>query len=158
MTPKRAAEICDKDPLCGGFTYKVRPSFKKKSGKKLFQGSQIENTKYDIFFFHLIVSIETDLSSWNWNFYRTSKTYITFSGKFQKSGMNKEDGWTEDSCKQDKLCLGLVLPRGRALTYVNLDILEQMDGVVTKIKTVLSKGSKIYAQNSWQVIDRCCPK
>ena len=52
MTPGRARNRCDRDPACGGFTYKG------------FMGDN--DRKFDIYFFHLVLNYEGQKESWSW--------------------------------------------------------------------------------------------
>ena len=40
----------------------------------------LPHRQFKIYFFHLLVNLETDLDSWKWNFYRANKTFIELPG------------------------------------------------------------------------------
>ena len=66
MTPTRARHRCDRDPQCGGFTYK---------GFISLDSSQEFNT----FFFNLLLNFESGAESWHWVTYKAEKDYIQFN-------------------------------------------------------------------------------
>ena len=38
--------------------------------------------QFQVFFFHLLINLETELGAWKWNFYRANKTFLHFPGIF----------------------------------------------------------------------------
>ena len=65
MTPGRAKGRCDRDPKCGGFTYK---------GFISSDSSQ----EFNVFFFHLVLNLEDGAASWHWVTYKVDKEFILF--------------------------------------------------------------------------------
>ena len=55
LTPQVAQLMCDRDKMCGGFTYKG------------YIGAQ---DKQEIFFFHLILNFVGGVDGWSWVTYR----------------------------------------------------------------------------------------
>ena len=104
MTPRRARSLCEENSQCGGFTYKVKQQNNNTfEGVKLdtnimwhinwlivtyldlpfiikilrrHQGSILLDREVDIYFFHVLINIETDIWSWKWVYYTASKKYI----------------------------------------------------------------------------------
>ena len=94
----------------------------------------LPDRKFQIFFFHLLVNLETDLDSWKWNFYRANKTFIELPGLFlgsegeERAGREGEERAGSECeeraralCEGREDCVGLELPSLKALTYLDFD-------------------------------------
>ena len=65
LTKETAKLMCDRDKMCGGFTYK---------------GSLESKQKHEVFFFHMVINIDARSSSWNWVTYRPDdRSLVKFS-------------------------------------------------------------------------------
>ena len=71
---RQAVALCEKDEMCGGFT---------------FRGSKLLDRQYNIYFFHLLINIESDRDSLKWMFYKSSKAFLRFPGTFSEKGSSK---------------------------------------------------------------------
>lgn len=157
MTPRKAIDLCENDEKCGGFTYK---------------GANLIDREYDIYFFHILINVETDTDSWKWIFYKPSKTYARFPGTFESEDdsenlqfVNEDvDGITpEEKCELDSECVAIVktddVPTAVLVDYLDIDNFKISEDKITllKIKNV-TKDTNIDATNAWDDIDTCCPK
>ena len=65
LTPERAKLRCDRDKLCGGFTY---------------NGVKGSKNQEEVFFFHLAVNFEGGPESWSWVTYTPdNRDFISFT-------------------------------------------------------------------------------
>ena len=151
--------MCDEDLQCGGFTYK---------------GSLLMGKPYQIYFFHLLINIETDLDSVKWTMYKANRTFITFPGVFQKKGAPKK--WTivsknkqydpETKCEQLwNDCVGIEKYKNSTISvlldYIDLDSFKLSKYKVTLVKLDDADGdTKIIGKSSWDLshINFCCPE
>ena len=78
-----------------------------------------------MFFFHLLVNLETDYSAWKWNFYRANKTFLEFPGIFASTDpfdLDEEvNTGSLEVCAKEASCVGVELPANRLLSYLDLD-------------------------------------
>ena len=121
--------------------------------------SHIRNIQ--VFFFHLLINLETELGAWKWNFYRANKTFLQFPGLFASTDplLDKEKPGSLESCSNDGSCVGMELPTNRLLSFLDLDTLRKVPGVTTLVKALAVHGeTKIDSGNSWENLDTCCPK
>ena len=116
--------------------------------------------QFQIFFFHLLINMETELGAWKWNFYRANKTYLQFPGKFASTDpLEDEKPGSLVDCSKDVSCVGMELPTHHLLSYLDLDSLRKVPGVTTMVKALDVHGdTNIDAGNSWENLDLCCPK
>ena len=113
-----------------------------------------------VFFFHLLINVETELGAWKWNFYRANKTFLQFPGLFALTEpLDEEKPGSLESCSNDASCVGLELPTNRLLSYLDLDTLRKVPGVTTMVKALAVHGAtNIDSGNSRENLDTCCPK
>ena len=166
MTPGRAKEICDQDPACGGFTYKVC-SRKLNNLNSSFQGSVLLDREFDIFFFHLIINVQKDEKSWKWIYYLPDRVFSRFPGTFEYTedsvGQIVHEHEAEDVCEGLEACVAIVKEHGNSeaklLNYLNMGVLDKTTGIETFVKIRnLPEFPNIYEKPQWEDIDRCCPK
>ena len=102
------------------------------------QGTYLPERQYQMFFFHLLVNLETDYSAWKWNFYRAKKTFLEFPGIFASTDpfdLDEEvNTGSLEVCAKEASCVGVELPANRLLSYLDLDT-----RVSLKIKNVSFK-------------------
>ena len=90
------------------------------------QGTYLPERQYQMFFFHLLVNLETDYSAWKWNFYRANKTFLEFPGIFASTDplfdLDEEvNTGSLEVCAKEASCVGVELPANRLLSYLDLD-------------------------------------
>ena len=119
---------------------------------------QLKNIQ--VFFFHLLINLETELGAWKWNFYRANKTFLQFPGLFASTEpLDKEKPGSLESCSNNGSCVGMELPTNRLLSYLDLDTLRKVPGVTTMVKALAVHGdTNIDSGNPWENLDTCCPK
>jgi len=145
LTPPKAVILCEEDPQCGGFTYK---------------GTYMPERQFQVFFFHLLINLETELGAWKWNFYRANKTFLRFPGLFASTDpLDEEKPGSLEICSDDDSCVGMELPTNRLLSYLDLDTLRKVPDTTTMVKALAVHGdTNIDSGNSWENLDTCCPK
>ena len=117
--------------------------------------------QFQVFFFHLLINLETELGAWKWNFYRANKTYLQFPGLFASTDPLDEEkhGGSLESCSDNDSCVGIELPTNRLLSYLDLDTLRKVPGVTTMVKALaVHADTNIDSGNSWENLNTCCPK
>ena len=116
--------------------------------------------QFQVFFFHLLINLETELGAWKWNFYRANKTFLQFPGRFASTDpLDEEKLGSLESCSNDANCIGMELPTNRLLSYLDLDTLTKVPGVTTMVKALsVHANTNIDSGNSWENLDTCCPK
>ena len=157
MTPARASQICDRDPKCGGFTYK---------GFITSDSSQ----EFNVFFFHLVLNFENGLESWNWVTYKAEKEFILFEkmtdplSEAISNSITCSSGSTKKKClRMRSKCVGL-FEEGedvRMLAKINLDRLQLSNTGNTLVKLELPNpgaGDGVTGSDTYQGINRCCPR
>ena len=128
------------------------------------QGTYLPERQYQMFFFHLLVNLETDYSAWKWNFYRANKTFLEFPGIFASTDplldLDEEvKTGSLEVCAKEASCVGVELPANRLLSYLDLDTLKKVEGGVTMVKALnVHADTNIDSENSWEDLDTCCPK
>ena len=128
--------------------------------------------EFDIYFFHILINVETDIDSWKWIYYKPNRNYATFPGTFESEDVSPNlkfvnqdvDGITpEDKCEMDSECVAIVktddVPTAVLVDYLDIDDFKMSLDKITllKIKNV-TKDTNIDATNAWDDIDTCCPK
>ena len=68
---REAKTLCDEDEMCGGFT---------------FRGSRMMDREYNIYFFHILINIESERDSLKWILYKSEKQFLKFPGIFTDTG------------------------------------------------------------------------
>merc|ERR1719430_2491925 len=136
--------LCEEDPQCGGFTYK---------------GTYMPERQFQVYFFHLLINLETELGAWKWSFYRANKTFLQFPGLFASTKPLDEKPGSLESCSNYATCVGMELPTHRLLSYLDLDSLRKVPGITTMVKALAVDGdTNIDSRNSRKNLDTCCPK
>ena len=75
MRPSEAANVCENDPICAGFTYR---------GLR-FHNVSLPETPYEILFFRFIASginFDDDALFSNWVTYRVNRNFAEYNGYF----------------------------------------------------------------------------
>ena len=75
--------------MCGGFT---------------FRGSKLLDRQYNIYFFYLLINIESDRDSLKWMIYKSRKSFLKFPGTFSEKGSSSS--WKISGNDGEKTCLG----------------------------------------------------
>ena len=116
--------------------------------------------QFQVFFFHLLINLETELGAWKWNFFRANKTFLRFPGLFASTDpLDEEKPGSLKICSDDDSCVGMELPTNRLLTYLDLDTLRKVPDTTTMVKALAVHGdTNIDSGNSWENLDTCCPK
>ena len=125
---------------------------------------------YNIYFFHILINIETDRDSIKWTFYKSQKSFLTFPGIFTVKGSPLS--WRISSENSETRCLELgsncvaieMMTNNTVDTlidYLDLDSFKPSKYKVTRIKVQnIDKETKILSKSSWDLskVDFCCPK
>ena len=116
--------------------------------------------QFQVFFFHLLINLETELGAWKWNFYRANKTFLQFPGLFASTDpLDEEKPGSLESCSDNDTCVGMELSTNRLLSYLDLNTLTKVPGVTTMVKALaVHADTNIDSENSWEDLDTCCPK
>ena len=116
--------------------------------------------QFQVFFFHLLINLDTRVGSWKWNFYRANKTYLQFPGLFASTdSLDEDQHGSLESCSNNGNCVGIEVPSRRLLSYLDLDTLRKVPGITTLVKALaVHADTNIDAESSWDDLDTCCPK
>ena len=157
MTPNRAKTRCERDPQCGGFTYKG------------FISS--DNTQeFNIFFFHLLLNFEDGAESWNWVTYKAERDFVRFENLHDPTALSQASSKAlqissaKTKCmKMRSRCAGILenMNAGTILSTLSLNMLEPTKGHHTLVKLEFpysGAGEGISGEDTYENIDRCCPK
>ena len=126
--------------------------------------------EFEIYFFHILINIETDMDSWKWIFYKPNKTFSEFPGIFENEEfgnlqfMNEKFSGmkAEDKCELDSECIAIVKTKNVStailMDYLDLDTYKVSEDKVTLLKVInANKDINVDAFNAWDDIDTCCP-
>ena len=87
--PRQAEALCEEDDMCGGFT---------------FRGSKLMDRQYNIYFFHLLINVESDRDSLKWMIYKSRKSFLKFPGTFSEKGSSSN--WKISGNDGERTCVG----------------------------------------------------
>ena len=157
MPPGRARRRCDRDPKCGGFTYK---------GFISLDSSQ----EFNVFFFHLVFNFEDGPESWHWVSYKAEKEFILFENMTDHlaEAISSSKTYSPSSARNKCLrmrskCAGIFEEEGdvRILGNINLDRLQLTNTGHTLVKLELpysGAGDGVTGSDSYQGMNLCCPR
>ena len=127
--------------------------------------------EFDIFFFHILVNIETDMDSWKWIYYKPNKIFSEFPGVFeheefenlQSVNENFDAIKAEEKCEKDSDCVAISKSKKGStailMNHLDLDEYKVSEDKVTLLKiTNATKDTNRDAFNAWDELDTCCPK
>ena len=134
------------------------------------QGSRLLDREADIYFFHILINVETDITAWKWIFYQATRSFITMPGMFEPENLPNmrfhhpevDKGTGEARCEATEDCVAVVRTAGlhtvTLLDYVDLDAFTPAQNRTTLVKVRgASTDSKIDGKNAWEELDLCCP-
>ena len=134
------------------------------------QGSRLLDREADIYFFHILINVETDITAWKWIFYQATRSFITMPGMFEPENLpnmrfhHPEVDWGtgEARCEATEDCVAVVRTAGlhtvTLLDYVDLDAFTPAQNRTTLVKVKgANSDSKIDGKNAWEELDLCCP-
>merc|ERR1719317_799114 len=167
LTPQVAQLMCDRDKMCGGFTYKG------------YIGAE---DKQEIFFFHLILNFVGGVDGWSWVTYRPADRRLV---QFSAIPNSTVDSWENQAVKAfthfypsseqgvekceglGESCAGVVTKRetGESVLVgnINFDEMVVSDMYLTFVKLDnIDVGKAVVPSmdglDSYGKIDRCCSK
>jgi hypothetical protein len=117
-----------------------------------------------VFFFHLLVNLETDLASVQWTTYRARRPFLAFPGAFHERGPGRRVARAAGRalCLADTACLGLLLRSNSSaaltLDYLDMDSFSPLPDTVTLVRTD-PRGGGLVGSSAWDLasLDLCCP-
>ena len=124
----------------------------------------------NIYFFHILINIETDKDALKWVYFKSSKQFLTFPGVFL--GKGSPIGWKVSSGESEEKCFQLgndcvAIEKfsnssvATLLDFLDMDTFKQSKNKQTLIKVAeTNKDMKIIGKSSWDLsnISFCCSK
>ena len=124
--------------------------------------------EFAIYFFYILINIETDRDAWKWIHYKSQKSYTVFPGIF-KTQINSEaphlvdEDTAKEKCDDLSDCVGILKTRADSnaelLYYLDMENFRISEEKITLIKLEnVTKDLYIDGANAWEDIDICCPE
>ena len=99
--------------------------------------------EFDIYFFHIVINIETEKESWKWIHYKSKKSYATFPGIFETEIVSRtlalvDEDIAEEKCNDDSECVAIIKTSHNSsstlMNYIDMDKFRKSDKKITLIK------------------------